>query len=133
MAHKLKGDWKSTILHVEVAKGTVTEEDDGNINIEDIDETTGNINKCSHRGGASGALDLHGKADGNAATNPVVELHQEDAAGNPIVPRYTGKLMFEIKDSQGKTTQIIVGAVFHNRGSRRTAQQEDTWVATKQG
>jgi hypothetical protein len=132
MAHKLQGDWKSTILAVSVVNGTVTEEDDGNINIEDIDDH-GNINKCSHRGGASGALVLHGKADDNTATNPVVELHQEDATGGKINPRYVGKLKFEIKDNQGKTTQIIVGAVFHTRGSRRTTQQEDTWVATKQG
>lgn len=131
MAHKLQGkDWKSMIFVVDVVNGKVTEVDDGYIDIEDIDESTGKIKKCSHRGGASGAFDLHGAADDNTVDKPAVELHQEDSGGHKMNPRYAGKLTFESADGKLK---IISGAVLHNSGLRPNSQQEDTWVATKQG
>ncbi len=130
MAHKLQGkDWKSLIFAVDVVNGKVTEVDDGYIDIEDIGDD-GKIKKCSHRGGASGAFDLHGAADDNTVDKPVVALRQEDSAGHPMNPRYTGKLTFESADGKLK---IISGAVLRDSGARAAGQQEDTWVATKQG
>jgi hypothetical protein len=45
-------------------------------------------------------------------------------------PRYAGKLTFESADGKLK---IISGAVLRDAGLRPSGQQEDTWVATKQG
>ena len=127
MAHKLKGkDWQSTILVVGVVAGTVTIEDDGFIDIEDITDE-GEIKKCSHHGGAGEAFDLEGKADDNTVKLPKVELHRKGAS-RPENPRYTGQLMFESDDGK---TKIIVGSVLRSVGQRKATQQEDTWVATK--
>lgn len=129
--HKLQGkDWKSTIFHVNTIRGIVMEIDDGFIDIDDIDDATGKINSCSRRDGAGNKFELVGEADKEGVDQPKIRLAKKGAAAEEL-PRYAGQLIFEVT-WKGKPTKIIIGAILHD-DIRRADQQQDTWIAVKQG
>jgi hypothetical protein len=103
---------------------------DGVIDI-DLDDD-GEINTVRRRKGSE-AFDLEGEVDPSSDPQPQVSLKQKGAD----FPDYVGQLLYEVV-AEGQKTMVIVGGVFREsarlkRTERTTGQDEDTWVAVKQG
>jgi len=128
MAHKLKEtDWRSFIWD----RDSLTFAPDGLIDI-DVDEA-GAINSTNSKRRKGGQeINLEGEADPDNGTNPSPKVTLRPVGGGGL--RYSGQLLF-LRTTGGKKIKVILGGFLPPRSGRgrEREQDEDTWVAVKQG